>query len=101
MLRRLPSICKVHKIIGADLNSVLVEGASEDKDKAVPRHSTRLSDVQLTPIVIAKLPRAIRPGPLKAKRRQLTDFERFKVMRLRKQVRFEEKKQLAKIKASG
>ena len=35
------------------------------------------------------------------KRRQLNDFERFKVMRLRKQVRFEEKKQLAKIKASA
>lgn len=36
-----------------------------------------------------------------AKRRALNDFERFKVMRLRKQVRFEEKKQLAKIKASA
>jgi len=36
-----------------------------------------------------------------AKRRALTDFERFKVMRLRKQVRFEEKKALAKIRAKA
>lgn len=72
-----------------------------------------------------KLPRGIGPGPLKAKwaaadidgkwaessfakrraksakRRQLNDFERFKVLRLRKQIRFEEKKQLAKIKAAA
>lgn len=64
----------------------------------------------MTPIVIPKLPRAARTGVVKkiwdatevdkkfgesawaknkdriAKRRALTDFERFKVMRLRKQV---------------
>jgi len=64
----------------------------------------------LTPIVIAKLPRSAGTGPTKTlwekneveskwnnstwaktrenvvKRRALTDFERFKVMRLRKQV---------------
>jgi large subunit ribosomal protein L14e len=74
---------------------------------------------------MAKLPRGIRNGPLKKKweevkveqqwqespfaqkrarsdrRRQLNDFERFKVMRLKKQVRFEEKKALAKIKAAA
>jgi large subunit ribosomal protein L14e len=106
-------------------HSAVVEGPSSDKSLIVPRHSVRLAEVQLTPIVISKLPRGIGPGPLKskweaaevekkweesafaksraksAKRRQLNDFERFKVMRLRKQVRFEEKKQLAKIKASA
>jgi large subunit ribosomal protein L14e len=105
--------------------SAVVEGPSSDKSLAVPRHSARLAEVQLTSIVISKLPRGIGSGALKgkwesaevekkweesafaksraksAKRRQLNDFERFKVMRLRKQVRFEERKQLAKIKASA
>ena len=104
---------------------VLVDGPSEDAAKAVPRHSAPLSSLALTPIVMQKLPRAIGRGPLKRKweaakveqqweestfarsrarsekRRQLNDFERFKVMRLKKQVRFEEKKALAKIKASA
>jgi large subunit ribosomal protein L14e len=31
----------------------------------------------------------------------LTDFERFKVLRLRKQARFEVRKSLAKVKASA
>ncbi|KIW09362.1 uncharacterized protein PV09_00260 [Verruconis gallopava] len=108
-----------------DHKRVVVEGPSSNASKVVPRHSARLAEVQLTPIVISKLPRGIGSGPLKgkweaaevekkweesafaksraksAKRRQLNDFERFKVMRLRKQVRFEEKKQLAKIKASA
>jgi large subunit ribosomal protein L14e len=34
------------------------------------------------------------------RRKELTDFDRFKVMRLKKQRRFEERKALAKIKAS-
>lgn len=108
-----------------DHKRAVVEGPSSNKDLVVPRHSVRLAEVQLTPIVISKLPRGIGSGPLKGKweaaevekkweesafaksrakshkRRQLNDFERFKVMRLRKQVRFEEKKQLAKIKASA
>ena len=108
-----------------DHKRAMVEGPASDKDLVVPRHSARLAEVQLTPIVIANLPRGIGSGPLKGKweaaevekkweesafaksrakshkRRQLNDFERFKVMRLRKQVRFEEKKQLAKIKASA
>lgn len=77
----------------------------------MPRHAAALAHVTLTPIVIPKLPRGARTGVVKAawekneveskwegsawakgrdrsaKRRQLTDFERFKVMRLRKQVR--------------
>ena len=75
--------------------------------------------------MMQKLPRGIGHGPLKKKweeakidqqwtdstfaksrarsdkRRQLNDFERFKVMRLKKQVRNEEKKALAKVKASA
>lgn len=90
---------------------VLVEGPSSDAKVAVPRHSASLSDLSLTPIVIDKLPRAAGHAALKGlwekygvdskwsnsawaknrersvKRKQLTDFERFKVMRLRKQVR--------------
>jgi large subunit ribosomal protein L14e len=88
----------------------LVEGPASDSKLAVPRHSASLSDLSLTPIVIDKLPRAAGHTTLKAlwekyevdskwsssawaqnrqrsiKRKQLTDFERFKVMRLRKQV---------------
>lgn len=36
-----------------------------------------------------------------ARRKALTDFDRFKVMRLKKQQRFEERKALAKVKASA
>jgi large subunit ribosomal protein L14e len=89
---------------------VLVEGPSAKSELAVPRHSTPLSIVSLTSIVIAKLPRASGTAALKkqwesaevdskwtngsfakrleksARRKQLSDFERFKVTRLRKQV---------------
>ncbi|KAG9983529.1 hypothetical protein KCU78_g21109, partial [Aureobasidium melanogenum] len=92
---------------------------------AVPRHSASLSDLSLTPIVIEKLPRAAGHTALKAlwekfgvdskwnnsawaknrersvKRKQLTDFERFKVMRLRKQARFEVRKQFAAARAQA
>ena len=88
----------------------MVDGPASKPESVVPRHSASLSHVSLTPIVIAKLPRAAGNGAIKAawekagieqtwnnsawaknrersvKRRQLTDFERFKVMRLRKQV---------------
>lgn len=90
---------------------VLVEGPSSKPDSIVPRHAAALADLSLTPIVIPKLPRAAGTKTLKAlwekaevdskwdnstwaktraqavRRRQLTDFERYKVMRLRKQVR--------------
>jgi ribosomal protein L14E/L6E/L27E len=89
---------------------VLVDGPASSKDKVVPRHSARLSDLSLTPIVLSKLPRATGNGVVRKrweeqkveeqfgnsnwaksraqfeKRRQLNDFERFKVMKLRKQV---------------
>merc|ERR1711964_938423 len=75
--------------------------------------------------LLEKLPRAARTGVVKAqwekagieakwqesawakkrsqkeRRKALTDFERFKVMRLRKQQRFEVRKSLAKVKASA
>jgi large subunit ribosomal protein L14e len=89
---------------------VLVDGPSKTKGKDVPRHAAPLSSIALTHIVIPKLPLAIGHAALKskwaeaevekkwkestfaksremsAKRRALNDFERFKVMRLRKRV---------------
>ncbi|EON66449.1 hypothetical protein W97_05547 [Coniosporium apollinis CBS 100218] len=108
-----------------DHKRVLVDGPSDTPSKAVPRHSAALSHVSLAPIVIAKLPRGAGSGAVKAawekaevegkwensawaknrdrmaKRRQLNDFEKFKVMRLRKQARFEVQKSLAKVRASA
>jgi large subunit ribosomal protein L14e len=93
------------------VKQVLVDGPASSKDKVVPRHAAALSYLSLTPIVIAKLSRGAGNGTVKsiwesekveekfensnwalnrnrfAKRRQLNDFERFKVMKLRKQVR--------------
>jgi large subunit ribosomal protein L14e len=89
-------------------SQVLVDGA--EKEHPVPRHAAALADTRLTPIVIPKLPRAVGHGALAAawakadvdtkwkeggwakkieqreKRKSLTDFERFKVMKLKKQV---------------
>ena len=104
---------------------VLVEGPSSDPELATPRQSLRLSQALLSPLVIEGLLRGSRHAQLKkqwekseidakwketnwakkrdqiARRSALTDFERFKVMRLKKQQRFEERKALAKIKASA
>ena len=76
----------------------------------MPRHAIGLNNTIVTPIVIPKLPRAAGRGPVakawekeeveakweksawakrreqREKRRALTDFERFKVMKLKKQV---------------
>ena len=84
-----------------------------------------LSNVYLTPFVIPKLPKAAGTGPVKKlwekheidqkwsesswakkreqqdRRRNLTDFERFKVMRLKKQARFEVQKAHAKVRAAA
>ena len=102
---------------------VLLDNPTESSP--VPRHSSRLSDVTLTHLVIPKLPRAIGTSGLRKqwqaaevdknwsqsnwaktredshKRRALTDFERFKVMRMRKAHRLEVRKNLAKIRASA
>lgn len=90
---------------------VLVDGpSSHEKLAPVPRHAISLANIILTPIVLPNLPRAAGTGPLakawkkhevdekwtesswakkreqREKRRGLSDFERFKVMRLKKQV---------------
>lgn len=111
---------------GADLDTqVLVEGVSSNPELVVPRQSVPLSKTLLSPTVIEGLPRGARHATLKkcwekaevdskwtesnwakkreqiSKRKALSDFDRFKVMRLKKQQRFEERKALAKIKASA
>ncbi|KAI6947480.1 hypothetical protein KC321_g19070, partial [Hortaea werneckii] len=102
-----------------DHRRVLVEGFSSDASKVVPRHAAPLSYVTLTGIVIPKVPLGVGHTALQKlwnnekveekwansktaktsaqlmRRRQLNDFERFKVMVLRKQARFETRKTLA------
>ncbi|RKF71492.1 60S ribosomal protein L14-B [Golovinomyces cichoracearum] len=104
---------------------VLIDGPTSDQKTSVPRQSISLSYLILTPIVLEKLPRGARSGVVRASwekagveakwqestwakkrskqqlRRALTDFERFKVMRLRKQVRYEVRKSLAKVKGAA
>lgn len=104
----------------------LVDGpATEANPGGVPRQAVSLADVLLTAIVIDKLTRGARAGTVKAawekadvdgqwkasnwykkrvqneRRKALTDFDRFKVLRLKKQRRFEERKALAKVKSSA
>lgn len=95
-----------------NVRKVLIDGPSPQENRAVPRQPFHLSGVSLTPFVIPKLPKSAGTGPLKRlwekneidekwaesswakkaerqeKRNNLTDFERYKVMRLKKQVRF-------------
>lgn len=90
---------------------VLVDGPSSEEQTIVPRHVLPLANATLTHFTIPKLPRAAGTGPVKKlwanneidakwaksnyaqktegadRRKNLTDFERFKVLRLRKQVR--------------
>lgn len=91
----------------------LIDGPSGKEGAVVPRQAIALDNIFLTPFVIPKLPRAAGTGPVKRlwekheidqkwaesswakkkeqqeRRRNLTDFERFKIMRLRKQVSFQ------------
>jgi len=107
-----------------DHKRVLVDGPASTTEASVPRHSAALSHVSLTRFVIDKLPRAAGTAAVKkqweaqeiekkfyssdyakkreqvTKRRNLNDFERFKVMRLRKQARFQVRKTLAAAKAA-
>ncbi len=100
----------------------LIDGPSTDTKTAVPRQAISLAHLILTPLVLEGLPRSARTGVVKSqwekagiekkwqesawakkrsqkeRRRALTDFERFKVLRLRKQARFAVRKSLAKIK---
>jgi large subunit ribosomal protein L14e len=88
----------------------LIDGPSSKEGAVVPRQAIALDHVYLTPFVIPKLPRSAGTGPVKRlwetneidqkwaesswakkreqqeRRKNLTDFERFKVMRLKKQV---------------
>ena len=89
----------------------MVDGPSKKENNQVPRHAVGLNNMIITPIVIPKLPRAAGRGPIarawekedvdskwdqsawakrrdqREKRQGLSDFERFKVMKLKKQVR--------------
>ncbi|KAH8601234.1 60S ribosomal protein L14 [Bisporella sp. PMI_857] len=108
-----------------DHKRALIDGPASDSKTAVPRQAIALAQLILTPFTLPKLPRGSRTGVVKAKwekegieakwqesawakkrnqkqkRRALTDFERFKVLRLRKQARFEVRKSLAKVKAAA
>lgn len=88
----------------------MIDGPSKKENAAVPRQAVALNNLIITPIVIAKLPRAAGRGAVarawekeevekkwdesawakrreqREKRRGLSDFERFKVLKLRKQV---------------
>lgn len=103
----------------------LIDGPATDSKTLVPRQKIALSQCILTPLVLEKLPRGARTGAVKAAwekagieakwqqsawaqkrakkelRAGLTDFDRFKVMRLRKQQRFEVRKALAKIRVTA
>ncbi|RLM01553.1 hypothetical protein CFD26_108617 [Aspergillus turcosus] len=108
-----------------DHKRVLVDGPSTEENKIVPRHALPLAHTTLTPFVIPRLPRAAGTGPVKKlweqneidgkwakssiaqkteraeRRKNLTDFERFKVLRLRKQARYEIQKAHAKVRAAA
>ncbi|MCJ1426150.1 hypothetical protein MMC29_004052 [Sticta canariensis] len=108
-----------------DHKRALVDGPSTKENASVPRHAISLSNLIITPIVIPKLPRAAGRGPVakawekagveekwaesawakrreqREKRRGLSDFERFKVLRLRKQARYEIRKAYAKVRDSA
>ncbi|KAL1955809.1 hypothetical protein VTO42DRAFT_8048 [Malbranchea cinnamomea] len=126
LIRRGPYTGKIAAIVEIiDHKRVLVDGPSGNKDQVVPRQSIPLAHVTLTSIVIPKLPRAAGTGPVsrlwekneidqkwsessyakkkaqQERRRNLTDFERFKVMRLKKQARYEIQKAYAKARAAA
>ncbi|KAK5991056.1 Large ribosomal subunit protein eL14A [Cladobotryum mycophilum] len=108
-----------------DHKRVLIEGPSSDPKLKVPRQALPLNKALLSHLIVDGLNRGSRHGALvkewekaeidakwKAsnwakkrdqlqRRKALTDFDRFKVLRLKKQRRFEERKALAKIKASA
>jgi ribosomal protein L14E/L6E/L27E len=99
----------LHEICLTQLQA-LIDGPSSKEGAIVPRHAVQLDKVTMTPFVIPKLPRAAGTGPVRKlwekneidqkwaesswakkteqqdRRKNLGDFERFKVMRLKKQV---------------
>lgn len=102
-----------------------MDGPSSKEGAVVPRQAVHVNIISLTPYVIPQLPKAAGTGAVKKlwekneidtkwaesswakkreqqdRRKNLTDFERFKVMRLKKQARFETLKAQAKVKASA
>ncbi|KAI1122817.1 ribosomal protein L14-domain-containing protein [Nemania abortiva] len=103
---------------------VLVDGPSSEEKFVVPKGPIALSDVLLTDIKL-EIPRALRTGTLKTfwekaeidkkwqdskwakrsqrteRRKALTDFQRFQLLRAKKQQRYEVRKALAKVKAAA
>jgi large subunit ribosomal protein L14e len=125
-LRSGPSEGKLATVVEIiDPGRILVDGPSTKEGAVVPRQAIATSAVSLTPWVIPNLPKAAGTGPVKKlwekheidkkwsesswakkreqqdRRRNLTDFERYKVMRLKKQARFEVLKAHAKIRATA
>jgi large subunit ribosomal protein L14e len=124
-LNRRNALFKIGANIDNDIPQVLVEGPSTDSELVVPRQSVPLSKCLLSQLTVEGLNRGARHASLKkqwesseidnkwkesnwakkrdqiARRKALTDFERFQVLRLKKQRRFEERKALAKVKASA
>ncbi|KAI4251786.1 MAG: hypothetical protein LQ352_004657 [Teloschistes flavicans] len=108
-----------------DHKRILVDGPSKKENAGVPRHAVALNNTIVTPIVIPQLPRAAGRGPVakawekaeveskweqsawakrrdqREKRRALTDFERFKVVKLKKQARFEVRKSMAAVRSAA
>ncbi|KAJ5698909.1 Protein transport protein yif1 [Penicillium macrosclerotiorum] len=126
LIRRGPFAGKLAAIVEiVDHRRVLVDGPSGEEQKIVPRHVLPLAHATLTPFTIPKLPRSAGTGPVKKlwakneidgkwakssfaqksdraeRRKNLTDFERFKVLRLRKQARYEVQKSHAKVRAAA
>ncbi|RYC59977.1 hypothetical protein CHU98_g6253 [Xylaria longipes] len=103
---------------------VLVDGPSSEEKFAVPKGPIALTDVFLTDLKL-EIPRAVRTGTLKKfwekaeidkkwqdskwaqrsqrteRRKALTDFQRFQLLRAKKQQRYEVRKALAKVKATA
>lgn len=103
----------------------LVDGPSSDPKLAVPRQPISLSNALLSSLKVENLPRGARTGTVKKfwekseidqkwketnwfkrstqieRRKNLSDFDRFKVLRLKKQRRFEQRKELVKVKAAA
>ncbi|GKT95298.1 ribosomal protein L14 [Colletotrichum tofieldiae] len=97
----------------------------DHKRLAVPRQPISLANALLSSLKVEGLPRGARTGTVKKfwekseidakwketnwfkrstqieRRKNLTDFDRFKVLRLKKQRRFEQRKELAKVKAAA
>ncbi|KAF8472590.1 ribosomal protein L14-domain-containing protein [Kalaharituber pfeilii] len=104
-----------------DHKRVLIDGPKT----GVPRQAISLSHVTLTPIVVPDIPRAARSGVVgkywenddvdskwaasawakkiasREKRRELTDFDRFKVLVLKKQRRYEVRRAHATIRKAA